>query len=102
MRGWIQDQYGNEYYLSDIDGSLVANTTIQIGGRTYVFDSMGRCVGKEQGVYMGVYYGDNAITNYGINLGISPSLGVGMGVSSFEQQIIDSTPLETGSTDGPK
>lgn len=102
MKGWVQDNNGNEYYLSDIDGSLVVNTTVQLGGRTYVFDSLGRCIGKEQGVYMGVYYGDNAITNYGVNLGISPSLGVGMGISSFEQQRIDSTPLEAGETSGPK
>ena len=102
MKGWVQDNNGIEYYLSDIDGSLVVNTTAQIGGRNYTFDSMGRCIAKDAGVYMGVYMGEGIGNNYGVNLGVSPSLGVGMGITSFEQQRIDSEPLEAGSTTGPK
>lgn len=102
MKGWVQDNNSNEYYLSDIDGSLVVNTTAQIGGRNYVFDATGKCIGKDQGVFMGVYMGDVNTNNYGVNLGISPALGVGMGITSFEQQRVDSEPLEAGSTAGPK
>ena len=102
MKGWIQDQNGFEYYLSEIDGSLVVNTTAQIGGRMYGFDATGRCIAKEQGVYMGVYVGEQGLTNYGVNLGISPGLGAGMGVTSFEQDLADKDSLQTGATEGPK
>ena len=102
MKGWIQDQNGFEYYLSEIDGSLVVNTTAQIGGRMYGFDSTGRCIAKDQGVVMGVYMGEQGLTNYGVNLGVSPSIGAGMGITSFEQDIVDKESLQPGSTTGPK
>ena len=99
MKGWVQDNNANEYYLSEIDGSLVVNTTAQIGGRNYTFDALGKCIAKDQGVYMGVYMGDT--NNFGVNLGISPSIGIGTGITSFEKQRVDSEPLEAGSTAGP-
>ena len=102
MKGWIQDQNGFEYYLSEIDGSLVVNTTAQIAGRTYAFDSTGKCIAKDQGLTVGTYLGDQGAVNYGVNLGVSPSLGVGMGTTSFEQDIVDKEALKTGSTAGPK
>ena len=38
VKGWIQDQNGYEYYLSEADGALVTNCTIAIQGRNYTFD----------------------------------------------------------------
>lgn len=116
-KGWIQDQNGNEYYLSEIDGSLAVNTTIQVGGTYYTFDSQGRCINKNDNMYIGSLNGNanyvaagasaygmqgtDAI--YGVNIGVSPGSGIGFdGVTSFQQEYNQSQPLQSGLTTGPK
>ena len=114
-KGWIQDHSGNEYYLSEVDGSLAINTTLQIGGMYYTFDSQGRCIAKDQYANIGngggnaSYYtagilGYEGVESvYGVNVGVSPGTGyVGDGVTSFENEYKQSQPLQAGSTSGPK
>ena len=118
-KGWIQDYSGNEYYLSEADGSLAVNTTLQIGGIYYTFDSQGKCIDKNQYSSIGNMNGDssaigaangilgivkNSETVYGVNIGVSPgSAGVGVGgTTSFEYARQQSEPLQVGSTQGPK
>ena len=112
-KGWIQDYSGNEYYLSEIDGSLAVNTSLQIGGMYYTFDSQGRCIAKDQyangGVgnvnnYAGGVLGYQAAESvYGVNVGVSPGTGFGSdGMISFENDYKQSQPLQAGSTAGPK
>ena len=116
-KGWIQDQNGNEYYLSEVDGSLAVNTTIQIGGVYYTFDSMGRCISKNQDTFIGNLNGNgNYMVSssgvlgiqgtesvYGVNIGVSPGSGAGFdGVTSFQQAYEQSQPLQAGLTTGPK
>lgn len=108
-KGWIQDQYGNEYYLSEVDGSLAVNTTIQIGGGYYTFDAQGKCIAKNQVANGNV--GGNSSFGYlgyesnesvsGVNVGISPGLGIG-GTTSYQYEKQQSEPLQSGSTTGPK
>ena len=114
-KGWIQDQYGNEYYLSEVDGSLAVNTTIQISGRYYTFDAQGKCIAKDQYSYLGDANGNsNYMTSgllgikgnetvYGVNIGVSPGIGVGVGgTTSFQYEQQQNQPLQSGSTTGPK
>lgn len=114
-KGWIQDQNGYEYYLSEIDGSLTVNTTLQIGGINYTFDSVGRCIGKDNYAFVGNLNGNtNYVPNgvlgyninediYGVNVGVSPGVGANAGgITSFEQNRIDNSSLTTGQTQGPK
>ena len=96
-RGWVQDEQGNEYYLSPVDGSLTTNITLQIGMGSYTFDSLGRCVSKDV---------TNGATNQaeiteGVNVGASPGYGTA-GMSSYDYDYINSQGLIVGSTDGPK
>lgn len=101
-RGWIQDQYGNEYYLSEIDGSLIINSTIDIGGVTCTFDATGKCVAKNAG---GVSYGQNGTVQsvFGVNIGVSPGMNQITGaMTSIEQQYEANKSLEAGSTAGPQ
>lgn len=102
MRGWIQDQYGNEYYLSEIDGSLIINSTIDIGGVTCTFDETGKCIAKNAG---GVNYGQNGNTQnaFSVNIGISPGMNqISGAMTSLEQQYEANKSLEVGSTTGPQ
>lgn len=114
-KGWIQDQNGNEYYLSEVDGSLAINTTLQIGGTYYTFDSQGKCIGKDQYTFVGdangnsSYYTAGVLGNkgtevvYGVNVGVSPGIGVGVGgTTSFQYEQEQKQPLQAGSTAGPK
>lgn len=108
-KGWIQDQNGNEYYLSEVDGSLVVNTTLQIGGTYYTFDSQGKCIGKELSSN-GYVNGGIGILGYdskevvsGVNVGVSPGAGAySGGATSFQYEQQQSQPLQSGSTTGPK
>lgn len=107
-KGWIQDQNGYEYYLSETDGSLVVNATVMIGGISYTFDETGRCVAKNQysnstrdNLSNFFTNGSNGIQSvYGINVGISPGTGVIAGQESSSGNHVNS--LEPGSTEGPK
>lgn len=107
-KGWIQDQYGNEYYLSENDGSLAINTTIMIGGISYTFNETGKCISKNQ--YANTsgnnYYVNGAGTNaqgaYGVNVGISPGTNTIQGISSTSAQQYQQSTLVPGSTAGPK
>lgn len=114
-KGWIQDQNGNEYYLSEVDGSLAVNTTLQISGRYYTFDSQGKCIAKDEYTALGDMNGNtNYISSgilgnkgtetvYGVNIGVSPGSGAGVGgTTSFEYQHQQSQSLQSGSTMGPK
>ena len=112
-RGWIQDQQGNEYYLSEIDGSLTVNTTINIAGVGCTFDAMGRCIAKNNNASsingMGIRYGSGLLGNnlvdpvYGVNVGVSPALNqMSSAITSANQEYIDAQPLEAGDTTGPK
>lgn len=115
QKGWIQDQYGNEYYLSEIDGSLAVNTTIMIGGVGYTFDETGRCISKGQYSYTGDIYGNANNNNvavlgnkgvadvYGVNIGVSPGTNMFYGAeTSMQQQQHSQSSLEPGLTTGPK
>ena len=114
-KGWIQDQNGNEYYLSEVDGSLTINTTIQIGGTYYTFDTQGKCIAKDQYSFVGDYNGNadyissgvlgikGSETVYGVNVGVSPGSGAGVGgTTSFQYEYQQQQPLQAGSTTGPK
>ena len=113
-KGWIQDLNGYEYYLSEIDGSLAVNTTLQIGGFYCTFDSQGRCVSRDQYSFVGNINGDsNYVTSgllgnrgtevvYGVNVGVSPGVGGVGGTTSFNYEYQESQPLQSGSTTGPK
>ena len=114
-KGWIQDQNGNEYYLSEVDGSLTINTTLQIGGTYYTFDSQGKCIAKDQYSFVGdasgnsSYYTGGVLGNkgtevvYGVNVGVSPGVGAGVGgTTSFQYEQEQTQPLQAGSTTGPK
>ena len=109
-KGWIQDQNGNEYYLSEVDGSLVVNMTINIAGVSCTFDATGKCIAKDatataiSGQYgQGVLGSNLQATVYGVNVGISPEMNQMNGVvTSMEQQYINAQGLEAGSTAGPK
>lgn len=112
-KGWIQDQNGAEYYLSETDGSLVVNCTIVIGGINCTFDELGRCTGKNQMVGdvngntgAGGFYdslaGKGQVSTYGINIGISPGQNTIQGaVTSANKQVADNT-VTAGSTNGPQ
>lgn len=107
VRGWIQDQNGNEYYLSDIDGSLVVNMTINVAGVACTFDDMGRCVAKNAEA-IGTAAQVNSTLNgsqpvaYGINVGVSPAMNqIGGVVTSAQNQLITNQDLAAGSTNGP-
>ena len=108
-KGWIQDQNGNEYYLSEIDGSLAVNTTIQIGGMNYTFDALGKCIAKNDNGFSGTLNGNtgyilgNAIgtTATGVNIGVSPGT-TAYGTTSFQNEYQQNQDLEAGSTTGPK
>ena len=117
VKGWIQDQNGSEYYLSEVDGSLAVNTTLQIGGSYYTFDSQGRCINKSQDSFVGNLNGNsNYMTSssgllgiqgtesvYGVNVGVSPGSGAGLGgVTSFQQEYEQRQPLKSGLTTGPQ
>ena len=73
MYGWIQDQNGNEYYLSEVDGSLTVNSTINIAGRSYTFDATGKCIAKDMGNSAFLNNGQsNNYNSFSVNIGISP------------------------------
>lgn len=112
-KGWIQDQYGTEYYLSEVDGSLATNCTININGINCSFDELGKCIAKNQ--YTGTVTGNalnggflNSATNkgqvaaYGVNVGISPGQNVIQGAVTSSQQQIQNNTLEAGATSGPQ
>lgn len=115
VKGWVQDQQGNQYYLSEYDGSLAINTTINISGLSYTFDSMGKCVAKNQ--YIGDINGNSGtmylngqpvqgnVEAYGVNVGVSPAqnqiAGAMTGVQ-YQNQIDSRSSLEPGQTTGPK
>lgn len=104
MKGWIRDQNGYDYYLSDADGSLTLNTSLEMGGVNYTFDSLGRCISK------------NVISNYvnnlnanvasvatsGVNIGVSPGMLMSGNLTSIQNEFIEKQGLEAGSTTGPK
>ena len=103
MRGWIQDQNGNEYYLSEVDGSLTVNTTINIGGGVYTFDATGKCIARDTSVLsnLGIIGSEQVLS--GVNIGISPGDNqMVSAVTSSQQMYMDSQPLEVGNTEGPK
>ena len=102
MHGWIQDQYGNEYYLSDVDGSLIVNSTINIAGRSYTFDATGKCIAKDMD--NGILINNGQVNNsYSVNVGISPGNNQIMdAVTSTQKKYAESLPLEVGNTTGPK
>ncbi len=106
-RGWIQDQQGNEYYLSEVDGSLIVNMTINIAGVTCTFDSTGKCIAKNSEI-IGTAGQVNAANSgsavsYGVNIGVSPSMNQITGaITSATNQYIANQDLEAGSTSGPK
>ena len=105
-RGWIQDQNGNEYYLSEVDGSLVVNMTINVAGVTCTFDDLGRCIAKNAeaiGTAAQVNGQLNGqVTSYGINIGVSPSMNqIGGVVTSAQNQYLVNQDLAAGSTSGP-
>ena len=115
VKGWIQDQNGSEYYLSEVDGSLAVNTTLQIGGAYYTFDSQGRCINKDQSSFVGNIGGNTNYSAsgllgiqgteavYGVNVGVSPGSGAGYGgITSFQQEYEQRQPLQSGLTTGPK
>ncbi len=105
MHGWIQDQNGNEYYLSEIDGSLTVNTTRNIAGGTYTFDATGKCIAKDTSALTNLGVGSNGNNQvlYGVNIGISPDNNqMASAITSSQQKYIDSQPLEVGNTTGPK
>ena len=106
-KGWIQDQNGNEYYLSEVDGSLIVNMTINIAGVACTFDDLGRCIAKNSEVIgsstqiNGVYGGGQAVS-YGINVGVSPSMNqIGGVMTSAQNQFLVNQDLAAGSTSGP-
>lgn len=105
-RGWIQDEKGNEYYLSEVDGSLVVNMTLNIAGVTCTFDSTGRCIAKNSEVIgtagqVAGQYGTQAVS-YGVNVGISPSMNqISGAITSTTNQYIANQDLAAGSTAGP-
>lgn len=103
-KGWVQDQNGNEYYLSDNDGSLIISATIVINGISYTFDETGKCVSKNQ--YTGNANAGAAGTSgtgaYGISVGTAPGTGLVQGISSSSAQISIEKSLIPGSTTGPK
>lgn len=110
MKGWIQDQYGNAYYLSEIDGSLTVNAIIQIQGIAYTFDSLGKCVGKDASVSLNAaninnvlgYQIDNSAA-FGVSVGVSPGSAYGEnGIVSFQNDFNKNFGLQQGSTEGPK
>ena len=115
LKGWIQDQAGNEYYLSEYDGSLAVNTTINVAGRNYTFDETGKCIAKDQYTYAGDINGNTAALNsgvlgykgtatvYGVNIGVEPgSYATSGAMTSVQQQIKASEPLQPGETAGPR
>ena len=105
-KGWIQDEHGNEYYLSEVDGSLIINMTINIGGITCTFDSTGKCIAKNADAITNL--GLSAALNqqpstYGINVGVSPSMNqIAGSITSSTNTIIANQDLAAGSTAGPK
>ena len=109
-KGWIQDQNGNEYYLSEVDGSLVVNMTINVAGVSCTFDATGKCIAKDatataiSGQYGQGVLGSNLQERvYGVNVGVSPIMNqINGAVTSNEQQYINSQGLTAGSTTGPK
>lgn len=107
MKGWIQDQNGNEYYLSEVDGSLIVNMTINIGGVTCTFDELGRCISKNAqaiGTAGGVLGKlENGAVTYGINVGVSPAMNqISGAVTSAQSANIANQDLAAGTTTGPK
>lgn len=106
-RGWIQDQQGNEYYLSEVDGSLIVNMTINIAGVTCTFDSTGKCIAKNSEIIGTAGQVNAALSggavSYGVNIGVSPSMNQITGaITSATNQYIANQDLEAGSTSGPK
>ncbi len=107
MKGWIQDNNGYEYYLSEIDGSLIVNSTIQIAGVTCTFDSVGRCVSKDtQGMVNSsqiLGYETTNSTYAGVNVGVSPGVGMNAaGITSFQDEYNQRQGIQQGITTGPK
>ena len=122
VTGWIQDEYGNMYYLSETNGTLSMNTSVMINGYYYEFDSYGRLIQNENTGYANNYYnqsGPSAI--YGIPnnnqniyqfgtgnmaVGVSPIQGMNSAstqgaTSTTNQKMFDNTPISPGSTQGP-
>lgn len=116
-KGWIQDQQGNEYYLSDYDGSLTIGCTVQIYGKYYTFDDRGRCIAKDQTQYsvsgdiygntgsytVGVLGNKGSVTAYGVNVGVSPGQNqIQDAYASTSTNFNQNVELAPGSTTGPK
>lgn len=108
-KGWIQDYSGNEYYLSEVDGSLAVNTTLQIGGMSYTFDSQGKCISKEQNYSasnansVGVLGNKGREVVAGVNIGVEPgSNGNANGITSYQYNQQQQQSLQSGSTSGPR
>ena len=122
VTGWIQDEYGNRYYLNESNGTLAINTSVMINGYYYLFDSYGRLVQNSETGYESSYHnvsGPSAIYGYPNNtqaisqfgtgnmaLGVSPIQGMNSASSqgsssSTQQRMQDYTPINPGSTQGP-